>query len=332
MEIPVQLKQSSYSIIIERGCLGRLHQYISLQRKVYIISDDGIPTTYAKQVQKQCKYGFIHIIPQGEKSKSLDVYQEIIQELLNLRFSRKDLIVTIGGGVVSDLGGFVAATYMRGIDFVNIPTTTLAQIDASIGGKVAVNISNLKNIIGAFYQPKLVCIDPDTLQTLPKRHYVNGIVEAIKAGLLCDSSLFELIQHGDIFQDYEVILQKAILVKKRIVEKDEKEAGLRTILNFGHTLGHALESCYELQDVLHGECVAIGMLAFTHDPALKKQLCTLYEALGLATSLPYHIEDVYNKIVNDKKTDAEYINIVELSTIGIYEIKNIKMEAIKQYL
>lgn len=332
MIIPVQLHHHSYQIVIERGCLAHIHRYISLQRNVFILTDDGTPITYAQQVKKQCKHAYIHVIPRGEQSKSFAVYEELLKKLLTLNFSREDLIITVGGGVVGDIGGFVAATYMRGIDFINIPTTTLSQIDSSIGGKVAINLEHIKNIVGAFYQPRLVCIDPDTLQTLPNRHYVNGIVEAIKAGILCDPTLFDVIQNGDIFTDYETILQKAILVKKDIIEKDEKELGLRKILNFGHTIGHALESCYQLQEYLHGECVAIGMLAFIRNHSLKKQLLDIYKHLGLPTSIPYDVHEVYDKIKNDKKTSLYYITIIEVSTIGIYKIRKIKLEEIKSYL
>ncbi len=332
MIIPVQLNRQSYQIVIERGCLSHIHRYINVKRKVFILTDDGVPITYATQIEKQCEYAYIHVIPQGEQSKSFTVYQDLLNTLLQLKFCRNDLVITVGGGVVGDIGGFVASTYMRGMDFINIPTTTLSQIDSSIGGKVAINLGYIKNIVGTFYQPKLVCIDPDTLQTLPKRHYVNGIVEAIKAGLLCDHTLFDLIKNGNIFTDYETILKKAILVKKKIIENDEKELGLRKILNFGHTIGHALESCYQFQEYLHGECVAIGMLAFIRDDSLKQQLLEIYKGFGLPTYIPYNTDLVYDKICNDKKTDLENIHIIELYNIGIYKISKIKLKEIKSYL
>ena len=248
------------------------------------------------------------------------------------QFSRKDCIIAIGGGVVGDLSGYVAASYMRGIDFIQIPTTTLSQIDSSIGGKVAINLDEVKNIIGAFYQPKIVIIDPDTLQTLPKRHYINGLIEALKEGLIYDESLFNLFEAGDIYKDLDQIIEKALYVKKDVVEKDEKEQHLRKILNFGHTIGHAIESYYHLSEYLHGECVAFGMLYFIEKEDIKKRVLAIYDKLGIKASAPYDPDTVYGLLCNDKKAAHGSVSIVKVKEIGKAEIQDMKLEEVRVLL
>ena len=184
--IRMELGKNSYNIELERGNLNKAAELLNLNRKVMIITDEGVPIAYAKKVAAQCKEAYIKVVPQGEGSKSLQTAEEILSEMLGHQFSRKDCVVGVGGGVVGDLSGFVASLYMRGIDFYNIPTTVLSQVDSSIGGKTAVNLAGIKNIIGAFHQPKGVLIDPDTLHTLSKRQIVNGLFEAIKMGATSD--------------------------------------------------------------------------------------------------------------------------------------------------
>lgn len=316
MKLHVDLKENGYDIILEHGVLNHLNEYIDLNRKVMIITDDLVPSTYTNIVQKQCLYGYIHVVPHGEEAKSFSVYETIQKDLLEHKFSRKDCIIAVGGGVVGDLSGFVASTYMRGIDFIQIPTTTLSQIDSSIGGKVAINLNEVKNIVGAFYQPKMVFIDPDTLKTLPRRHYINGLVEALKAGLIYDSSLFEIFEHGDIDKEIDTIIKKALLVKKDVVEKDEKEMGLRKILNFGHTIGHAIESYYHLSEYLHGECVAFGMLYFIDHDEIKTRTLNIYKRLGLPASPKIDPSAVFSYLRKDKKANGDSVSIVHVNEIG----------------
>lgn len=332
MKLHVDLKENGYDIIMERGILYQLNDYANLDRKVMIITDTGVPQSYAKTVQEQCKEGYIHVIEQGEDSKDLSIFKEISEDLLNHKFSRKDCVIALGGGVVGDLAGYVAASYMRGIDFIQIPTTTLSQIDSSIGGKVAINLDEVKNIVGAFYQPKLVCIDPDTLKTLPRRHYINGLIEAIKAGLIYDASLFELFENGDIDKDLDMIIYKALLVKKDVVEKDEKEQNLRKILNFGHTIGHAIESYYHLSEYLHGECVAMGMLYFIDDEALKQRVLSLYKKLGIQGEVSYDTDEVYQLLCSDKKADASSVTIVRVKELGHAELVETPLEDVRKIL
>lgn len=316
MKLHVNIENNDYDILMERGLLYRLNDVIALDRKVMIVTDTGVPQAYAQTVKEQCKEGYIHIVEQGEGAKSLSVFQAICEDMLAHGFSRKDCVIALGGGVVGDLSGYVAASYMRGIDFIQIPTTTLSQIDSSIGGKVAINLNEVKNIIGAFYQPQIVLIDPDTLHTLPKRHYYNGLVEALKAGLIYDAALFSLFESGDIDAQLETIIYRSLLVKKAVVEQDEKENGLRKILNFGHTIGHAIESSYHLSEYLHGECVAMGMLYFLDDPAVKKRVKKVYEALHLPAVPAFDKEKVYQLIGKDKKAAAGKITVVRVKTIG----------------
>lgn len=332
MKLHVDLKENGYDIVMERGILYQLNEVANLNRKVMIITDTGVPHAYAKTVQEQCKEGYIHVIEQGEDSKDLRVFKEILEDLMNHKFSRKDCVIALGGGVVGDLSGYVAASYMRGIDFIQIPTTTLSQIDSSIGGKVAINLDEVKNIVGAFYQPKLVCIDPDTLRTLPRRHYINGLIEAIKAGLIYDASLFELFEKGDIDRDLDTIIHKALLVKKDVVEKDEKEQSLRKILNFGHTIGHAIESYYHLSDYLHGECVAMGMLYFIDDEALKQRVLSLYKKLGIRSEVVFDPDKVFQLLCSDKKADSGSVTIVRVKELGHAELVETPLSDVRNLL
>ena len=207
-----------------------------------IITDTGIPMDYASIVASKCKEVYIKVVEQGEGSKSLQTAEEILTEMLNHEFGRKDCVVAVGGGVVGDLAGVVASLYMRGIDFYNVPTTVLSQVDSSIGGKTAVNLGGIKNVVGAFYQPKAVLIDPDTLLTLSERQIVNGLMEALKMGATSEPELFYIFKDGNWKDNIDSIIEKALLVKKYVVEQDEKESHLRKILNFGHTIGHGFES------------------------------------------------------------------------------------------
>lgn len=332
MKLHVDLKENGYDIVVEHGALSNVKNLINLNRKVLIITDSGVPKEYANIVKAQCKEGIVHVVEQGEDSKSFPVFIEISELLLQHKFSRKDCVIALGGGVVGDLAGYAASSYMRGIDFIQIPTTTLSQIDSSIGGKVAINLHEVKNIIGAFYQPKLVVIDPDTLKTLPARHYVNGLVEALKAGLIYDASIFELFEQGDIYKDLDTILYKALCVKKDVVEKDEKEQDLRKILNFGHTVGHAIESYYHLSEYLHGECVAMGMLYFIEDESIRQRVIEIYKKLNLPISAPYDPEAVYEILCSDKKASNASVTIVRVEKLGHAQLVETPLEEVRKIL
>jgi len=326
--IRMELGKDSYSIELQRGNLERAGTLLNLNRKVMIITDEGVPIEYAKKVASQCKESYIKIVKQGEGSKSLQTAEEILVEMLGYQFNRKDCVVAVGGGVVGDLSGFVASLYMRGIDFYNIPTTVLSQVDSSIGGKTAVNLAGIKNIIGAFYQPKAVLIDPDTLSTLSDRQVVNGLMEAVKMGATSDLQLFEIFKDENWKESLDIIIEKALLVKKYIVEQDEKESHLRKILNYGHTIGHGFESAAEGK-FLHGECVAMGML-YMSDKEIQKELRGIYEKLGF--SVPdiseFSVEDVKKAILHDKKASNKNCSVVFVSEIGNGQIEEWPMEQV----
>lgn len=332
MELTINSSTHSYPIYLERNILTQVSQKINLQRKVMIITDTNIPKSYIQTLQKQCLEAYVHVCQSGEQSKSFPVYEAILQEMLERQFSRKDLVIALGGGVIGDLSGFVAATYMRGIDFVNIPTTTLSQVDSSIGGKVAINVNKWKNMVGAFYPPVAVFIDSNTLKSLPERHFYNGLVEALKAGLIYNERLVTLIEKGDLEEELDTILYEALLVKKAVVEADEFEMGLRKILNFGHTIGHGLESYYNLEELLHGEAVALGMWMAIDDLAIKERLLPIYRKLHQKTTIPYDVDSVYNYIVHDKKASQNEIGFVSLTKVGEAQVNNIPLSEIKRRL
>ena len=260
MTIHMNLGEDSYDIVVERGVLSKANKQLNLNRRVLVVTDSVVPEEYAKSLASQCKEGIIYTVPMGEASKSLDILGKVLGTMLDNGFSRKDCVVAVGGGVVGDLAGFAASAYMRGIDFYNIPTTLLSQIDSSIGGKTAINFGGVKNIVGAFYQPKKVLIDPNLLATLPERQISNGFAEAIKMALTSDKELFDIFENKDIDENIDEIIIRSLNIKKSVVEQDEKESGLRKILNFGHTIGHGIESSEEMSELYHGECVALGDL------------------------------------------------------------------------
>jgi len=243
--------------------------------------------------------------------------------MLDHGFSRRDCIVAVGGGVVGDLCGFAASTYMRGIDFYNIPTTLLSQIDSSIGGKTAINFSGVKNIVGAFYQPKKVLIDPNLLQTLPPRQIANGLAEAIKMALTCDQELFELFETQDVESHMDEIILRSLEIKKSVVEQDEKEAGLRRILNFGHTVGHGIESSEGMSELYHGECVALGMLPMCAE-ALRPRVAKVLKKCGLYRKLQYDWEKITQAAFHDKKADGDQVTVTMVLEPGNYVIRTVK--------
>lgn len=325
MILNLELKERSYDIVIERGVIKKAAKHLNLERKVMIITDTGVPAEYADCVLSQSKDGYVEKIPEGENGKSLAVYENVLSKMLRLGFTRSDCIVSVGGGVAGDLAGFCAASYMRGIDFYNIPTTALAQIDASIGGKTAVNLCGIKNIIGAFYQPKKVLIDSDLLITLSPRQISNGLCEAVKMAMTSDSKLFEIMENCNISDNIDTIIERSLLIKKSVVEKDEREGGLRKILNFGHTIGHGIESEEELNGLYHGECVALGMLPMCSAPA-REMLVKVLKKLNLPTEYNFDTRKIIDAMRHDKKSDGDFITVVTVDKIGTYELKKMSYD------
>ena len=322
MILRMELGDASYDIVLEAGCLAKAGELLNLDRKVFILTDDGVPAQYAQTVADQCREAHIHTIPQGEGSKSFAVLEELLTKMLELGFTRGDCVCSVGGGVVGDLGGFTAAVYMRGIDFYNIPTTILSQVDSSIGGKTAINLAGVKNIVGAFWQPKKVLIDPDTLGTLSERQKASGLAEAVKAGLIADPELFAMFEDFAEHRaplDLEKIIAASLVVKKKVVEEDERESGVRKILNFGHTIGHGIES---VTGLLHGECVAMGMIPMC-SPAVRSRLIPVLGALRLPARVHADPAEVYKAVLHDKKMGDGFVSIVSVDTVGSYKIQKV---------
>lgn len=265
-KILIDLDIDSYYIYIGKRFLNYIDDYIGNIDKVMIVTDENVDSFYGEMITENLKeetHKFI--IESGESSKTLSTVERILSKMLELNFTRNSKIIALGGGVVGDIAGFVASIYMRGISFLQVPTTLLAQIDSSVGGKTGVNLPNGKNMIGSFYQAELVLIDTDTLKTLPRREIISGLGEIIKYGLIWDYEFLNYIENNlnDILNLKEDILKNIICkcckIKAEIVSKDEKELGLRKILNYGHTIGHALETVSSYKRYSHGEAILIGM-------------------------------------------------------------------------
>ena len=316
-----------YDILLGHNIISNLKDYVDKNTQILIIMDDNIPVRYMESIKNSLDnniYSFV--IRHGEKNKSFSNYQNILNYLLDLNFTRDDMIINLGGGVVRDLGGFIASTYKRGIKYINIPTTTLSMVDSSIGGKVAINYSGYKNVIGSFYEPYLVIIDIELLKTLDERNYYNGLVEALKMSLLDSKDFFELFK--DLHQNLDDIIYKSLMFKKRIIEEDEKDLGIRRILNFGHTLGHAIEAKY-INKIYHGEAVGYGMLPFIDNLNLRSKVQTILQKMNInIDEARYHNLKEYIK--QDKKNNFEkdklYVNVIKLKDIGNPYIEKIDIE------
>ncbi len=323
MNIHIELKENSYDIIVERGILARVGENINLQRRVLIVTDSGVPEIYSQTVAGQCKQPVICTVQSGEGSKSIEMFETLLQKMLDNNFSRNDCVVAVGGGVVGDLSGFAASAYMRGIDFYNIPTTLLSQIDSSIGGKTAINFGNVKNIVGAFYQPKKVLIDSELLKTLPERQISNGLAEAIKMALTSDSELFEMFEFKDIKENIDEIIVRSLNIKKNVVEQDEKESGLRKILNFGHTIGHGIESSENMTELYHGECVALGLIPMC-DEKIRARVIGVLKKCNLYNMIEFDWNKICEAAFHDKKADGEFVTVTTVSDVGCFELKTMK--------
>lgn len=322
MIIPVKTELGGYDVIIERGALASTNRFFNLKRKVLVVTDSGVPQEYSRIISDMSLESLIISLQKGESSKNFDNYKMILEALVGADFTRSDCIVAVGGGVVGDIAGFAAATYMRGIDFYNVPTTVLSQVDSSIGGKTAIDFLGYKNTVGAFYPPKGVIIDTDTLKTLEKRQISNGLCEALKMAATCDEELFSLFESGFDFNNLDPIITRAINIKKSVVEADEYECGLRRVLNFGHTVGHAIES--NCPDLLHGECVGIGML-YMSSMGVKKRLASVMRKLNLPTSADVSFSKIAEAVIHDKKSSGDTITTVFVEKIGSYRFENEKI-------
>ncbi len=308
---------------------------LSLQgRKVCIVTDSNVAPLYLDAVKdvlsKVCDMVISYTMPAGEENKTLDVVRDIYTVLIEARFDRKDTLVALGGGVVGDLTGYTAATYLRGVDFIQIPTTLLSQTDSSIGGKTGVDFDSYKNMVGAFHMPRLVYMNMSTLDTLPGRQFASGMAEVLKHGIIKNARFYEwLIDNFNEINDrdkdvLEEMIYQSCLVKKDVVEKDPTEQGDRALLNFGHTLGHAIEK-FKNFELYHGECVALGCICAAII-SFRRQLISAEECyeirdMFMPFGLPISIEDIdIDRIVeltkSDKKADGKTIKFILLKKVG----------------
>lgn len=335
--VKVNTSTTSYPIYFENSFESLLNAFKAnnlLDKKVCIVTDTNTYKLYNDEISNLLKKSFNEVysfkFKAGEQSKNLDTIQSMYDFFLNCHLDRKSIIVALGGGVVGDMAGFAAATYMRGINFVQIPTSLLAQVDSSVGGKVGVDFKGTKNIIGAFYQPSFVYINVSTLKTLSKKEFSAGIAETIKYGMIMNKDFYEYINMNkdkilNMNEEYlKYIIKCACEFKADIVNKDEKENGLRGILNFGHTIGHAIETLLEFK-LVHGQCVAVGMVAATYISYKKgnitKQELNDLESILKYFDLPIRIngidnESIYTQMFLDKKVLNNTLNFVLLNKVG----------------
>ncbi len=338
--VSLQLGNRSYAIKIAPGLLQHLGgecARLKLGHRCAVITDANTGRHFAKAALKSlAASGFAPVlisVPAGEKSKRLSFVEKCHDQLAAHRLERKSFIVALGGGVVGDLAGFVAATYLRGIPFVQVPTTLLAQVDSSVGGKTGVNLKAGKNLVGAFYQPKLVLCDLDTLKTLPKREYVSGLAEVVKYGVIYDSVLFAQLERNlpKLLQrdaaTLAAVVARCCEIKANVVGQDETESGLRAILNFGHTIGHAIENSSGYGKFLHGEAIAIGQVAAarlshqilglpTHDV---ERIEKLFVQAGLPVKIklnPVRRKKLFTVMKLDKKVSGGEVKFVLAKKIG----------------
>ncbi len=336
----------AYRILIGHDLLKETGPYVrelGSVSSVMIVSDDRVYALYGETVEASLRSAgfrvFSFVFPNGEKSKNLEVYGQLLNELAKQALTRNDLIAALGGGVVGDLAGFAAATYLRGIRFLQIPTTLLAAVDSSVGGKTAVDLSEGKNLVGAFHQPSLVLSDVDTLETLPEEQYRSGVAETLKYGVIGAEDLFRRWKTTPVKAMYEETVEAAVTMKRDLVEKDEFDRGDRMLLNFGHTFGHAAEACSQY-GLLHGEAVAMGMAVITKAAetfgyaasGTAEELTETLRFYGLPVEIPYPKEALLPHLWLDKKGRGETVNLIVPERIGKCRILPVKKEDLGSWL
>jgi len=335
-----------YDVLVARGILDQLGEYAAKCIKpctAAIISDDRVFPLYGDRAVASLEAaGFqtkTYVFPHGEQQKNLETYGAVLNYLCESRLTRSDVLIALGGGVVGDLTGFVAATYLRGVRFIQIPTTLLAMVDSSVGGKTAVDLDAGKNQVGCFYQPSLVLCDPDTLATLPEGEYRCGCAEVIKYGLLGNEAFFHELEAAHIRQQEEHVITTCVSMKRDIVEADEFDRGCRQLLNLGHSFGHAVEACSNFT-VLHGQAVAIGMAAITR-AAAAKGICTqetleavlaLLKQYELPTDTDYALDDLYQASMSDKKMNGKTMHLIVPDKIGHCRIEAVPAETVREWM
>lgn len=332
---------TSYDIIIDRNILsdsGNMIKSVTKANKAVIVTDDIVNSLYADTVYNSLvSAGFSaekFVFPNGESSKCSETLNKLYGFLTDCEITRSDCLVALGGGVVGDLTGYAAATYLRGIDYIQIPTTLLAQVDSSVGGKTAIDIPEGKNLVGAFKQPKLVICDVNTLSTLKPETFADGMGEVIKYAMITSGSLFEKLMNSDINDVLDDVIYECIGIKRDIVENDEFDTGERMLLNFGHTLGHAIEKLYNYTGITHGSAVAVGMCMITEmsenlgitETGTLDRLKKCVEKYSLPTECKFSADELKKHCVNDKKRSGKTINLVICTKTGASAIKRVDIE------
>ncbi|WP_313163827.1 3-dehydroquinate synthase [Sedimentibacter sp.] len=350
LDINIEKNTMKYEVIIKKGLIQNLSEEIKkvyTGKKIAVLTDENIFELYGSKLESslnvQFHVSFIVIKP-GENSKTLSVLEFIYAKLSEYNIQRSDLIIAFGGGVVGDLTGFAASTYLRGIDYIQVPTSLIAQTDSCIGGKTAVNLTQGKNLAGSFYHPKAVLIDTDFLLTLSDKHIKDGMGEIIKYACIKDLSLFRILvnikSQQDLFENIEEIVHICLSIKKQLIESDEKDNGMRMLLNFGHTIGHAIEK-YSGFQIAHGEAVSAGMLIITkNSERIGYTEIGTYEKLKAVLdnfNIQYNLDD-YNKeeikkyILSDKKILNDNINLILMKTISESFIHNVPINVIDEFI
>ena len=334
--LTVSLPGRSYDILIERGLLDRAGEYcrkaLPRAKKLFVVTDSTVGPLYLKRLIPPLEAAGLETaiceIPAGEASKCAGELARLWECMMDFGLTRTDAVVALGGGVVGDLAGFAAATILRGVDFVQIPTTLLSQVDSSVGGKVAIDLDHGKNLAGAFWQPRLVLMDPDTLDTLPDSTFADGMAEVVKYGCIFDRAFFDFLaqrpERARLMEEIEHILYTCCDLKRKVVEEDERDTGNRMLLNFGHTLGHAYELAGHYTTYTHGQAVAAGMVraaqlgtALGLTPAqLAPDIAQLVEAFGLPTAIPCSQADYAAAIGLDKKGAGSSLSLILLDRPG----------------
>ena len=320
----------AYEVLIGRGLIDQAGQRIravSNAKKAVIVSDDNVYPLYGALLESSLRKSGIesaaYVFPHGEDGKSLQNYASLLEFMSDMRLNRDDLLLSLGGGVAGDLGGFAASTFLRGIGFVQVPTSPLADVDSSVGGKTAVNLPSGKNRAGSFYQPMLVLCDTAALETLPEREYANGCAEIVKYGMIGDEALFDKIASRPVKENYAEVIRACVEMKKRFVEQDERDRGVRALLNFGHTVGHAVEKLSAYR-VPHGRAVAIGMACVTR-AAVRKGLCeesaaerleAMLTSYGLPCETACDSASLAGACLSDKKAVDGGVNLIVPERIG----------------
>lgn len=335
-----------YDVIIEQGVLkeaGKLLKETIPLCNALIITDDIVDKLYFKELENSLKEaGFTtykFVFKNGEASKTIETYSDILNYMAELKMTRKDVVLALGGGVTGDLAGFAAATYLRGIKFIQIPTTFLAAVDSSVGGKTGINLKSGKNLAGAFHQPSLVLCDPDTFKTLPPSVLSDGVSEAVKSGIIKDSSLFNKFKDGSYLDDLASIVFSCVKIKGYVVENDEFEGGMRKLLNLGHTVGHAVEKCSNYK-ISHGHAVAIGMAIVAtaseksglSEKGTKDEIISVLKECSLPISSEFSADELSSVILNDKKRIKNTVTFVIPEKIGSCVMHDVDIDNIKDFI